>query len=80
MDKPLCKCHGVDMYWHKDRRRMKGGSWRCRVKRKERDARRWQSYYYERVPFAVLARKNMAARRAHALTRRRERQQRRAES
>ena len=77
---PVCPCHGVEMYWAKYKDRPSGGRWRCREQRKQYDAKRWQSYYHERIPFAVRARKDMAARRANALARRRIRQLRRAES
>lgn len=77
MTAPVCPCHSVPMYWHKKKDMRAGGLWRCREKRKAADARRWESYYYERMPFTVRARKDMGARRAHALNRRRERQLRR---
>jgi hypothetical protein len=36
---PLCRCHGVPAFWHKDARRGTGGYWQCRVKRREADLR-----------------------------------------
>ena len=29
---PLCKCHNIEMLWHKKNDRKRGGSWQCRVK------------------------------------------------
>ena len=39
-ERPLCKCHGQIMSWHKDARRSKGGYWRCREKRRQRERTR----------------------------------------
>lgn len=80
MDTPLCECHGVPMYWHKKKDMRAGGLWRCREKRKPLDAKRWQSYYHERMPATVRIPWRLRARRSKALIRRRERHQRRAES
>lgn len=33
-----CVCHGEPAYWHRDPRLLKGGSWRCRVRKREVDA------------------------------------------
>ena len=39
MSGPPCDCHGVERYWETDRRKKQGGSWRCRIKKRERDRR-----------------------------------------
>jgi len=32
-----CKCHDLEMLWHKDKKLKNGGSWRCKIKRSEQD-------------------------------------------
>jgi hypothetical protein len=29
--RPVCRCHGVAMYWHAMDRYVAGGTWRCAV-------------------------------------------------
>lgn len=36
-----CECHGVEMWFHVDRRRKAGGYWRCKVREGERNQRRY---------------------------------------
>ncbi len=76
MEPPLCECHGVSMYWHKMKKHRAGGLWRCRERRKQFDAARWQGYYYERMPTTMFIRRRLDLRRRKALESRRERQQR----
>jgi hypothetical protein len=58
---PRCACHGERMYWHKDGRRKRGGSWRCRVARRSLDRQSWAraikvgSTYYGRAATAEQA-------------------------
>jgi len=33
-ERPPCACHGEPSLWHRDRRRVSGGYWRCSVKRR----------------------------------------------
>lgn len=28
---PICKCHGVEMLWHKKNDRKSGGTWQCKI-------------------------------------------------
>lgn len=46
--KPLCKCHGEPMFWHKDSRVKRGGFWECVVKGRE-SKRRWMKENREKA-------------------------------
>lgn len=35
----LCICHCEEMVWEKDGRKRRGGYWRCRIKKREKDNR-----------------------------------------
>lgn len=50
-----CACHGEEMYWHRDARRVAGGSWRCTIKRRQAHGR------YERTQARRLARRRYRA-------------------
>ncbi|HET6914466.1 MAG TPA: hypothetical protein VFH56_00100 [Acidimicrobiales bacterium] len=39
---PTCGCHGVEMYWNRDKRYSGGGFWRCRIRKKESARRRYR--------------------------------------
>ena len=41
LNEPLCECHGVPKYWHRDLHRSPGGYWRCRIARRAADRRSW---------------------------------------
>lgn len=34
-NRPLCKCHSIKMFWHKDKRSKAGGYWECKNKKRE---------------------------------------------
>lgn len=69
-DRPLCSCHGETMYWQKDKRRTNDGYWYCAVKQLEKCRARYANDPLHRI------RKIDQSRRAQALERARERQQR----
>lgn len=72
--RPLCVCHGEAMRKNTDSRYRGGFYWRCAVRNREHCAA-----YYDRMPFAVRAKRGLYQRRYFGLKRRRERQLRRAE-
>lgn len=44
-ERPLCSCHGLPMWWHKDSHRKAGGFWRC-AERKLESQREFQRAWY----------------------------------
>lgn len=46
---PVCDCHSEPMFWKKDKRLLRGGSWICRIKTRAIDAASYQRHREKRL-------------------------------